>query len=768
MSTAVSPEEHTDIADAMATQDKVQHWLFVILALTALVYALLAGLRTVTDYDLFWQMATGRWIVQHHSVPSIDVFSYTAAGQPWIYPVGSGLLFYGIFQLGGYPLLSWLGAIACVLTVALLLRRGNALIAGIAIFAVAPIAARTSPRADMFTVVLFAAFLSVLWEQYETGRARLWLLPVLMAAWANLHLGFVAGLGLMAAYVGMEVLRLFGQDRGKSVGHLRRAWPWLLATAASTLLNPWGWNLYTALYRQESAMRLHSEWITEWGATRLNLQSLRDLIVVRSWESSFYVLLLVAVIAIGFALVQRQFGAALLLIAASYVGIRHARMHALFACVVVIVGGAVLSRALTVGESWVPDARMRQILASGAAALLVLLTVLRSADLVTNRRYFGSTDTGNFGAGLSWWYPEAATKFILSQSLPPEIFNTYNAGGFVVWALGPAYRDFIDGRAIPFGPDIFERQQRFLNSSPSSPTWQADGPGGRINVILAPLARYDGIQFFPYLSEFCSSQDWGTVYLDEVSAVFVRRTPATEPMIQRLQVNCATAPLPRPSDDTSKASVFNKWANATSVLSALQRNQEALAAANNALAIYPESAVVRFMRGNLLAGMGYVPQAEQDYLISVNSEPTDVTWMELARLYRSQGHFPQAIDALEHAVEVSKTPYNALLELGSLYLEAHRPADALRVLDEAERNAPPAAEIRNLYLANVAEGHAAAWNALGNSARAIASQEEATRLAPNDAEIWKHLAGLYAAQNRTEDAQRAQQRADSLSGTLPH
>ena len=68
--------------------------LFLILGVIALIYALLAGLRTVADNDLGWQMATGRWVAQHHRVFSADVFSYTAYGQPWIYPVGCGLLFY--------------------------------------------------------------------------------------------------------------------------------------------------------------------------------------------------------------------------------------------------------------------------------------------------------------------------------------------------------------------------------------------------------------------------------------------------------------------------------------------------------------------------------------------------------------------------------------------------------------------------------------------------------------------------------------------------
>jgi hypothetical protein len=137
---------------------------FLVLACIALVYACLAGLHTVADYDTGWQLATGRWVVQHHRVPSVDVLSYTAQGQPWIYPVGAGVIFYLAFLMGSYTQLSWIGAAACVGTVALLLRRGNLLSAILAILAVPLIALRTPPRADAFSVVFFAAFLSLLWE----------------------------------------------------------------------------------------------------------------------------------------------------------------------------------------------------------------------------------------------------------------------------------------------------------------------------------------------------------------------------------------------------------------------------------------------------------------------------------------------------------------------------------------------------------------------------------------------------------------------------
>ena len=102
----------------------------------ALAYAFLAGFHTVQDFDLGWQLASGRWALQHHQIFSTDVFSYTARGAPWIYPVLSGILCYLIYFAGGYASLSWLGALTCAGTVALLLRRRNLFSLALAILAV--------------------------------------------------------------------------------------------------------------------------------------------------------------------------------------------------------------------------------------------------------------------------------------------------------------------------------------------------------------------------------------------------------------------------------------------------------------------------------------------------------------------------------------------------------------------------------------------------------------------------------------------------------
>ncbi len=430
---AVHPDQQQSVSRSTS-----ERRLFYVLATVALLYAFFAGLRTVEDFDLGWQMATARWMVAHHQVPKFDVLSYTMAGQPWNYPVGSELFFYLAYRLGGFALISWIGAAACVGTIAILLRRGTAASAAIAILAVPLIAARTTPRADMFSVVLFAAYLSLLWENYRTGRARLWLLPVLMIAWANLHFGFASGLALVVAYAAAEALEmLLGTERRNAARmRLRRAWPWLVATFVATLINPWGWNIYHGLALEQRAFQQGQLWINEWAAIPMHWEPISRAIFVRQTGGTIYLMLAIAILAGAFALFRGQWIAAILLLGATYPAMRAVRMGAVFACVVVIAGGEQWSALLSSVGEWIRSARARQAIAGAVALCLVALAAVRCFDLVTNRHYFATDDEAVFGAGLCSWFPVRATAFIRDHHLPPEIFNTYAAGGYLSWSLG--------------------------------------------------------------------------------------------------------------------------------------------------------------------------------------------------------------------------------------------------------------------------------------------------------------------------------------------
>lgn len=764
-----TPLAHLGATSVSTADDSaLQRRWFYALGLLAVVYAFLAGMHTVSDFDLGWQMATGRWVVQHHHVPSVDVLSFTAQGQPWIYPVGAGLIFYAAFLLGGFALISWIGALACCGTVALLLRRGSAASAGIAIIGVPLIAYRTTPRADMFTVVLFAAFLSLLWENYRTARARLWLLPLLMVAWVNLHFGFSSGLGLIAAYVLAELLEApFGEARRHAaMQRLRRAWGWFACTAMVTLINPWGWGIYRALLRQQRANSVQQFWISEWSPISLRWSAVSSALALRETKGAIYLMLVIAVVAGLLALLRTQLGAAILLLGSIYPAVQFVRMAAVFTCIVVVVGGPVLSWAIEGLGSRIRPAPIRLSATWATVVLLAALALLRCVDLVTNRQYFGS-DEGSFGAGLSLFFPVRAAEFIQHENLPGEIFNTYDQGGFLTWKLGPERLVYIDGRDTLFGVSRIEMSSALLMDDSDSVAWQQQVDRYNINTIFLPLGGYYNKPKLQRLEDFCVSKAWSPVYLDEVSAVFVRRTPQTEELIRRFPVDCAAAPLPREAPGPSRAQTFTAWKNAALVLAALGRNSEALAATDKAFSIFPDNALLHWNRAEVLFSMGRLSESEQEYLAAIAISPSSFAWASLASSYLKRGRVSAAVEAMKRTAELSDRPYLTLADLGDIYLRIRQPDDALQAFDEAVQKAPKDIDKADdgFFHFRIAQGRANAWAALGDLKRATVYEEEAVRIFPKAPQPLKGLAQLYQLQGRTEDADRARERAAKLTAS---
>jgi Flp pilus assembly protein TadD len=785
-----SPAPERATSPHQSSQSKTARYAAPFLSALALIYALLAALHTLQDFDLGWQLATGRWILHHHQIFSTDVFSYTAQGAPWLYPVLSGIAFYLAYLTGGYALLCWMGAAACAGTVALLLRRDSIATNALALIAVPLIANRTQPRAEMFTTILFAAFLYLLWRHYRNGhqnthRSLLWLLPILMVAWVNLHLGFVAGLALCCAYLLLELLDLPSpKNRPAARTRLRRAWPPLALTAVATLVNPWGANIYIALSRQARAQALHALWVVEWENIRPSWASLRQALDWRDPQSSFWWLLAIALACAAIALWRKRWGAAILLVASGYLTLQHVRLQALFACVAVVLCGNLLREAWRYSQAPPPlkkpsyskrTVSKHNYRIEWAAAAFLLLTALltglasvRSYDLITNRYYLRSPQLSLFGTGLSWWFPERAVDFIHREKLPANIFNTYSLGGYLTWRLSPEYLDYIDSRAIPFGPQLFFRAYNLSTQPPDSPAWQQEAETRNVNTIIVSLARYDGITLFPQLPAFCRSQTWRPVYMDEVSAIFTRRTPQTASLVDRLEIDCDKVSFALPPDlkeaktSRDKGELFNSWANAAGVLYSLGRYPEALAYLDRAQTVFSDSANLHLTRALVLEHTGHSAEAEAEFRASIRIEPRDESWLDLGLFYLTQKRYADAVEVFQRSAETSSRPHDMWMLLGQAYLQMHQPEQALVAFDKAEASSPFREGGESLsanFNSMVATGRAKAWYQLGDVARAVSFQEDAVKLAPRDAKLWIGLADLYDAQGRTVEAAQARGRA---------
>ena len=173
--------------------------------------------------DFWWHLNTGRWIWTHGGMPTDDPFLYSSvspldARASLIlrgYPL-SQLLFFGSYALAGAKALVMLKGLLMTLFYGLLwnrFRRGGLHpIASLAIITPLPLLffrfdeLRPQVFSFIFTLLVLQLTEDFLADERSGKPAKryLFLLPAIMLLWANLHRGFIIGVGILFVFLFSE------------------------------------------------------------------------------------------------------------------------------------------------------------------------------------------------------------------------------------------------------------------------------------------------------------------------------------------------------------------------------------------------------------------------------------------------------------------------------------------------------------------------------------------------------------------------------------
>ena len=215
-------------------------WVFLL----AFAATLATARNILNDQDPFWHVAAGNWIIAHRAVPHVDVFSFSMAGKPWVaHEWLSEVILAGVYDLLGWAGLVVLAALvfAASLTVllALLLRylpATAALLGTIGAFGLS--IGHLHVRPHIFGLLLLVVWLGALVSAREKERAPSPAYAVVILLRANLHGGFILGLGLAALFAGEA---LFEANDRRAFMVAARGWSLLLALCViATLATPNG------------------------------------------------------------------------------------------------------------------------------------------------------------------------------------------------------------------------------------------------------------------------------------------------------------------------------------------------------------------------------------------------------------------------------------------------------------------------------------------------------------------------------------------------
>ena len=438
--------------------DRVVAWftfdrLLTILAFLAIA---LAALLMPVQNDTWWHLKAGQNIWTTRRVLLQDTFSFTASGAFWPnHEWLSQVFFFGVYALGGLPLLTIVCAAAVVGAWVIAWRLTPAPPRVKFLLVAAVLSAATTAwtlRPQVISLFLVAVTVALL------VRRRYWWLPPLFLLWANLHGAVLTGVLLLAAALAAAAFELVTPDRrrregGRPLRSLNTLSRLALAAALcllATLATPLGVHLWLEI--PAFFVRIRQVPVDEFSAPSLTAP-----LWIPFWMTA----------------------AALVGLTAAR-GLQHSKSHAtLWACALALLPPA-LTGARNVGPflliavpalaalmpaSWrrngrehVEHARLNAVAAVTATAVVVVAVAYSHVRAVDRLG----------------WSPLSPASIAALESCPGNVYNRFDEGGYLIW-FAPSHRVFIDSRFLPYADDFIKEHVRIERTGDSERAFRRYG-----------------------------------------------------------------------------------------------------------------------------------------------------------------------------------------------------------------------------------------------------------------------------------------------------
>ena len=379
----------------------------------AVLFALPAiCIDALSDPDVWWHITQGNWILQTHQFPRTEIFSYAAQGTPivaheWLAEVVFALIFNagGLFWLAiAMGFFCWSGFAAIAIT----LRRNGAgaLLSAVTLLLAAKAAQPVlGTRPQIATFVFTAWVLLLVTEFLRRGGKRVWLTPLIILVWANVHAGFITGIGLIALLLLIDWAER--RELNRQLGLV------FIISAIAACLNPQGPSLYT--YAIGAGSNISTLAIQEWQSPNFH-----D-------SSSLPMLLFILSMALVMAGNRAATRWALLGVAGAG--------WSLFAVRNFAVGAALMAPAWGIAGQSLWNSISRKNFPRRAATLPAVTfgTVIVIAGGFATGVVIGRTSGDSSPAGIARSYPDCAAQVLADAPQPQRVYVTFFDAGYVIY-----------------------------------------------------------------------------------------------------------------------------------------------------------------------------------------------------------------------------------------------------------------------------------------------------------------------------------------------
>lgn len=489
---------------------------------TALSLSVLAALLYYPlhsgDYDLWWHLrygahfiANNTWLVDHAA------YTWTPADNSWMYVtwIGSSLLYliYSLAGLAGLHVLLFavLGAVALLFAFFLRSTGVKASLLHVALLFACAVAVNPTViyiKPELFTVVFFALAVLLYFLSKSHNKSYFAFYPPLFLVWVNTHGAFLIGLLFVCLALGFELVQaVFARSSAMDAKLIRRFAVFTALSLVVTVLNPYGWR-----YPVETVARLVG-----------GDKSYQNLILayINRWDYLFPDMYVFRRTNAAWALVLME-GALLYVMAESWFKRRFfdiavfAVNLAFFAFAMKMARAVIyfpLTALFSIPYVYFKSGGLKEQAKTAPAAACLIVGII---GVLTWNTIAMNTETSWFGTHAETLYPVRETEFVREHALPGPLFNDYLSGGYLVWALYPDYKVFIDPRQRPFEKTGVWQDFITLRQHPDTGSLRQFHSKYPFRTALIHHGKYPDL-----VAMFMASPDWRLVYFDTVAAVFM-------------------------------------------------------------------------------------------------------------------------------------------------------------------------------------------------------------------------------------------------------
>jgi hypothetical protein len=450
------------------------------------------------DPDVWWHIRVGDTILLTHRWPTVDPYSFTAHGTPWIAYEWLGEVVLALanraWGLRGLMFYDYVLAVVIVLLLYVLttLRCGNSKAAFVACAIMLPLVYPSCSVRPQMIGYVFLLLTLILLERFRTGHTRgLWWLPPMFLVWVNEHGSFVLGVFALVVYWASGLVEIhWGGLESRlwtAPERVRLELVGFFSLIALTI-TPYGTEICLYPANMAFGQPINVANIQEWQAMTFG---------------DVFGKLFLAVI-LGFILAQIvlrptwRLAELVLFFAGFTAACMHLRLILLFVPFCAPLFAVILAH-------WVPPYEPTQ----DKYALNAILMTLVLAGVI----WFFPTRAALEKVMEHDW-PVRAAVFLRQHPQPQPLLNSYGYGGYMIWQLSDRYKVFIDGRG-----DLYERVGVF---SDYLAMFRLAYPASRLlkayNIQTCFIGRQEALAAL-----LDASPDWQQVYGDPLSVIYVKK-----------------------------------------------------------------------------------------------------------------------------------------------------------------------------------------------------------------------------------------------------